>query len=1041
MRLKRLELQGYKSFASRIEFLFPTGITAIVGPNGSGKSNVADGIRWALGEQSLRSLRGKTTEDMIFSGSRRRSRAGMAEVLVTLDNSDGWLPVDFSEVTVGRRAYRSGSSEYLLNGSRVRLRDVNHLLAESGLSQRTYAVIGQGLIDTALSLRPQERRVLFEEAAGIAVYRSQRGEAATRLDETERNLERVRDILGEILPNLERLGRQVERLREHERVSAHLQRVQRVWYGYYWGQAQEALRTARERARVLEEKLADLRVEAAAVGDRLTGLRRRQAELRAGLRDAYRHTADLHDQTDAAQRELATLTERVRLFRVQREEHLRELEPLLSQVDAQAGQLEAARSSAEALRGEAAAKEARITAVEDELRQLREQARHHSARSAEVGREVEALKARRAELERAIVEARDTQVRLEAEAELLARLREEGGILNQGVRTLLEAGLDGAAGLLGALVRVPQEWETALEAALAARAQALVVRDWGVVSAARSALPADERAMLLPLADAPDRGRAGPEPSRVPEGAQRASDVVTCPLRLQSAVETLLGQTLLVQDLATARALQNDLPPGGQCVTRDGEVLAADGTVTVGRLGGGVLTQERAWRELPHRLEAARERQAELVADSARVAERLAVLETAVAEAEREAAEAARKVAQVEGGPLAEARTELAVARQALESQQSLVRRETLTFEGIESQVAARRTRVEELEAEQAAAEARLDQLRQQTGDFQQQLAEERARIEPAEEKLERLNREQERVEQDERRLRERLRRAEERVNNASLDVARQQDHVTRLQERIEEDLGLVELEVADQVTAQTALPLRPLVSPLPIVELLPEGLGEEIQRLKARLRQLGPVNPTAAQDHAEMLERHQFLTGQVEDLQSASARLRDVIAQLDEMMEQAFRETFDAVATAFEEMFVRLFGGGSARLELTEPDDLMVSGVDIVARPPGKRLQSLALLSGGERALSAAALIFAILRVRPTPVCVLDEVDAMLDEANVARFREMLRELAQETQFVVITHNRHTVEAAGTVYGVSMGSDGVSHVVSLRMVQDEELG
>ena len=274
----------------------------------------------------------------------------------------------------------------------------------------------------------------------------------------------------------------------------------------------------------------------------------------------------------------------------------------------------------------------------------------------------------------------------------------------------------------------------------------------------------------------------------------------------------------------------------------------------------------------------------------------------------------------------------------------------------------------------------------------------------------------------------------EERTNAAHVEVVRCQDRLARLQERIQEDLGLVELDIAQQVTAQTPLPLRPLVGQLPVVEVLPNGLQEEIQHLKARLRQIGPVNPSAPEEYEETLERHRFLSEQVVDLQTTSARLREVIDELDGLIEQAFLETFEAIAAAFRESFTRLFDGGTARLELSDPHDLMSTGVDIVAHPPGKRPQALALLSGGERALTAAALIFAVLRVRPTPFCVLDEVDATLDESNVVRFRSMLEELAAETQFVLITHNRGTVQAADTVYGVSMGSDGMSQVVSLRL-------
>jgi chromosome segregation protein len=980
----------------------------------------------------MRSLRGKRTLDMIFSGSRKRSRAGMAEVLLTLDNRDDWLPIDFTEVTVGRRAHRSGENEYLLNGNQVRLKDINQLLAESGLSERTYAVVGQGLIDTALSLRPQERRALFEEAAGIAIYRSEREKAADRLEETDHNLERVKDILSEISPRLRHLEKQVDQLREHDRITSHLRRLQRTWYGYHWGQAQESLREAQERTRLLERRLAERRKEMEKIGERLKILRHEQTTLRARLRDAYHRTAELHDRADAAQREVAALTERARLLKAQREEMAQELDPLRAQRDAQQEQVASARARLDELQTAATARQKRLAELERELDELQKEASRESARQAEIRQRIKALQRRREKLDADIDEARATQVRLEAEKDLLARLREEGSALGQGVRTLLEADLPGVEGLLGALIRVPKAWETAVESALGSKIQAVVVKRWETVITARQMLGPDERAILLPL----DKLDGTPDAAPGPAGTQRAVDVVTCPSHLEPAVTALLGRVFLAPDLAAAREARSHLPPGGQCVTRAGEVVAADGTVAVGISTGAVLAQERSWRQLPERLEVARQRQAELKSEAQQVAQQVEDLEKILAEAERSAAAATQAAARAESGPLSEARTELALARQALETQRDRVRRETRTLDQLASQLRSREARVEELAAERTSVQQRLVELERATEQFERQRAEARDSIGPAEEQLTEKNEAQERAEEAERQARERLRRAEEQAGKAQLEVTRRQDRLERLQERIQEELGLVELEVADQVTAQTPLPLRPFVSPLPTVEVLPEGLKDEIQWLKSRLRQIGHVNPDAAEEYQEIQERHTFLTEQVHDLEVTSARLREVIADLDKMMEAAFRETFVAVADAFEEIFARLFDGGTARLELTDPDDLLETGVDIVARPPGKRLQSLALLSGGERALSAAALIFAILRVRPTPVCVLDEVDAMLDETNVGRFRQMVQDLSDETQFILITHNRHTVEAAGTVYGISMGSDGVSQVVSLRMTE-----
>ena len=1267
MRFKHLVLQGYKSFAAKTEFLFPTGITAIVGPNGSGKSNIADGIRWALGERSMSTLRGKSTADMIFGGGRRRARAGMAEVSLTLDNSDGWLPIDFSEVTIARRAYRSGDNEYLINGARVRLRDITELLAESGLSERTYTVIGQGLVDAALSLRPQERRTLFEEAAGISLYRARREKAVERLDETQRNLERVHDIIKEITPRLQRLEREAAQVEEYRRVVAHQKRLQRTWYGYQWGRQQAALDGSLEKAAFLESSLKEQEQKAAALNERLTRLRRQEHGLRAELRDWHRESADLHDRANEIQRNLAVAEERARLLKIRREELLAEIEPLSAQQEAQAEQVNQTQIQVEQLEHEMRERKQRLAGHEREWAAAREQAQEPARQQARAERELRAhrdrlerlnqalvearaekarlaneravaeeraqqlrvrreetlskleplgdqqetqarriaqvhaqverlerdlaereqrtaqleqesvaaqqqiqkpdqqqvqveqeLVAHRAQLERtneALTEARAEAARLAGEQKALDRIHADSAAYDTGVRALLQAKLDGVIGPLATLIQVPPKWERAVEAALSADLQAVVVERSAVAEQARRVLEsAGGRLTLLPL----DGMRPAPP---LPSGAVSAARVVTCDERARAAVEALLGGVALCDDVAAASALLPTMPSGGCCVTPTGVVLRADGALSLrGDDAGGLLADERARRELPAQREKAHKKRQELEQRREAEAKRIAVLEARLEELIRQAAKAreeaaqsgreklerartevavaqeslrnqqailqrehsllketesqetalreradaleaehsaivarvralqveattqpseadvgqianlphqrcqeiveqqraeaeqiaalearleelaqraaavAEEAARFERETLGAARTEVAVAGETLRSRQAALRREKSLLEQLGAQRAARRQRVEELRTEQAAITARVQELRAENTQMEAQLLRVRKRIQPAEDELARQREEQTSLEKKEQQARNRARDWESRLSRAQLEVARCQDRLDLLKQRIEKDLGLVELELAESVTAQTPLPIRPLVSQLPVVEKLPKGLEEEIQRIKARTRRLERVNPNAPDNYAEVQERHQFLTEQSADLGTASEKLRQVVAELDELMEIAFRETFDAIAIRFSELFPILFEGGVARLELTEPDDLLSSGVDIIARPPGKRAQRLALLSGGERSLTAAALLFAILHVSPTPFCVLDEVDAALDEANVGRFRALLEELAQQTQFIIITHNRGTVEAADTIYGVSMGADGVSQVVSLEM-------
>ncbi len=1286
MYLKRITLQGYKSFAEKTEFEFAEGITAIIGPNGTGKSNIADGIRWALGERSMTTLRAKSSADMIFVGGDGRSRAGMAQVSLTFDNTDASLPIDFSEVTISRRAYRSGENEYLINGSQILLRDIEELLAGSSLSERTYTVIGQGLVDAALSLRPDERRALFEEAAGIALYRDRRERTVQRLDETERNLDRVRDIMSEVAPLQRRLERDAERVEQHRRFGAHLERLQRTWYGYRWGQRQGELAWALEEAVRIEEMLTARRADVSTLTSQVHQVRERSAELRGQLRDWYRRSADLHDEVDRARRQLAVSEERERLLKTRREELLEEIGPLEGQRTQQADQVAELRERMGGLAGELEGRRRRLARmgeawteraeraealererleVEGELRDTRErierldqdlsQAREETSRlvseQAVAQERVRQLEGRRAEalaqieplrqeeeeqsrrlqqnqaqlgalerslaerqhhlddleaewqawcerreepeeeqrqiagaldscrskidaLERALEEAQEEEAGLTGEFRALERLHASGAAYGSGVGAVLEADIDGLLGALIPLLEVPYKWEHAIGAVLGSEGPPVLLEERTTVERIHRLLGAEGGRLRLLILDARvPRGAAHPMPS----GVLSAAEVVTCEARVRPAVDALLAGVALCDDLSEATKLRPELPAGSCCVTQDGIVLCADGSYIVG--GGdseGGLAFQRARRELPAQLaevgrrvtelegrrqsameevasaearlaeidrrvaqyredrsrclqeelseartaiavarealrrqrsvvereaselERVRSRRqgAEMEADDLKMeqaaeAERARALELAVSpvdltsespsaeraerfrgrylkahqrltrlEAEHDAAvasassledglrelasraaEAREEASRFERETLSEARTAVAVSEASLESLRQAVGRESALLERVSTQVDARLGRAEELKVERETLVERIAGLREEASRLEGALQEVRMRLQPAEDELEELNSRQRSLETKAERAQERAQDAEERHGRAQLQLERRRDELRLLADRIDEDLGLVELELGESFAAQAPLPMRPLVSELPVVEELPEGLESEMQFVRKRLRHLGAVNPNAPAELAEVRKRYDFLREQAADLQEALAQLRGSVVDLDRLMETAFKETFDAVAKEFAEIFSRLFDGGEAQLALTDPDDLLNTGVDIVARPPGKRSQRLALLSGGERALTATALLFSLLEVSATPFCVLDEVDAMLDEANVGRFRTKLEELAQETQFIVITHNRGTVESARTVYGVSMGSDAVSQVVSLRIDEAEAVG
>lgn len=1193
MRLKRLELQGYKSFASRTEFAFDDGITAVVGPNGSGKSNIADAIRWVLGEQSYLALRGKRTEDMIFSGSAQRSRLGMAQVVMTLDNEDHSLPIEYSEVTIERRAYRSGENEYRINGNRVRLRDISDLLSAAGLSRRTYAVIGQGLVDAALSLRPEERRALFEEAAGLTAYQAKRDDAVNRLRETTQNIVRVNDIVNEIQPRLRRLHKQAEQVREYQRIDEELRSLLREWYGFRWQECQNKLADAQAAVRNQEKQVRTRQDELEALERKAAEMRLRQSELRQQLGEWHRRSSQLHSHSEVIQRDLAVRQERRRQMEIQREELARELIPLQTSREGQAERSQAAENELARLRETmrrqqelASELEAQIAAVQARRRELlaaltehqnrvlhtttqiadhqsrigqlaerretirseqqahRESQRELESRLAETDDALRGIRLSLDSLERDLTaaqaeseqlhgvlaghrerlaalqtlahEARASLEQLRLRHESLSRLRSEMSDYYAGVRAVLsstaKAQLSGLLGTVAELVQVEPRLEKAIEVAMGNHLQDIVAETWEAAQNAIQYLKRNRagRATFLPL----DSLRPA-RPIQVPHAAGvigLALALVSFDERLRPVFELILGHTIIVQDLDVAHRVFKQLSGGFQIVTPDGEIVRSSGAISGGsnaQRQRGLLAREREWRELPDRIREAAAHCTDIEQQDAALAQAMAdlakriqeseerirrlqiqradllsqqekhrqdiaqlmreqqwreslisraqadlagldakekelrgelqALTSLLAESESLVGRFSQQIAELDDDPvqeqMAEIRTRLALSQQTIESQKIVLENHRRSQQDLERQISAKTQRstdltkaIESLDAEIVGLSALAEQL---SGEIAQ-LA---TLIQPAEADLDALDKALEDIKREESSLRSRLRAQESLLSQVSLDAQRRRDELEHLHRQIQEDLGsLVETEPLRDVETQQPLPLKPFVERLPTVTQITPGLESEIRRLKAQKQRLGVVNPGALEEYNETRERYEFLTAQATDLQEAAASLQKIIAELDELMAEDFVRTFQAIAAEFKTYFTELFGGGSARLVMTAPDDPLNSGIDIVARPPGKRQQSLNLLSGGERALTAAALIFAILKVSPTPFCILDEVDAMLDEANVGRFRDTLRSLAKDTQLILITHNRRTIEAAQTIYGVSMGEDHTSVVVSLRL-------
>lgn len=1109
MRLKQLEVHGFKTFANRTTFLFNEGITAIVGPNGCGKSNIADGIRWALGEQSPSALRTKKTEDLIFTGSASRPRMGMAEVALTLENpfafgndegrttNDGVaepsangdeqrpraniveeiLHARPSEVTILRRAYRSGENEYLINRQRVRLRDILELLQRWGLARLTYAVIGQGLIDQALSLRAEERRALFEEAAGIGLYQTKKQNALEKLEETQQNLIRVNDIINEIAPRLPSLARQADRASKYEGVATALNDKLRQWYAFQWAQSQDGLRTTQAHETAARERLTAQRSSMHELAVQLTEARRTAQTLRTRLAEHRRVRQEHENEFAAQQRELAVLEERGRFSEQQLADAQHEAQVATAAVFEAQSLLEAQRTRS-AASGESAIAPDGEFPVEPDVPVTRgrfeaEQAAALESISArERGTETEHQTA----LENIATKWRDREAEYQRALEQITYQEHAAESEYSAEQTqIADKASQEEAEQLQYATRVNDELSQARAAQEYQRARAI----------ARKRLA---EARLAEHDAQSQRGATGV--TTIPRDL--AASLIELQEQLpsyESALPAIAGLAAHADALARQEAFQRErarrLEHAREELNQARTALAvAERDVETARQAqaNAQREHERAAREREREREHARlERQR---AFEARARER----EKRRAEREKDYEHIRRELEQARG------ETERAVEQKRVEFQRERerLRAEQSRLEREQAQLLAERQRQREWERERMRQErgreleraeqdyartvreretkaarvlklaSQVEQTRAQQESLQLRVQEQRAALQgltekalPDEAALTESEQLQNELEEREAQLRSSLTQAEELYNRAVLDAERRRAEIARLEGEIEDDLGPVELDsdaprqlrlrlvvrtnrpaaASEEIETPPDAQPQELVT-LPDVPSLPDGFEKEIRRLKNQMRYIGNVNPNAPQEYAELKERHAFLTEQAADLQHAIERLHQAINELDEMMKTRFKETFDAINVEFKKYFAILFGGGTARLELTEPDDLIHSGIEITARPPGKRAAQLVLLSGGERALTAAALLFAILKVSPTPFCVLDEVDAALDEANVGRFRDVLKELAQETQFIVITHNRVTMEGASAIYGVSMGEDGVSQVLSLRLEQ-----
>ena len=1184
MLLKSLELQGFKTFPDKTLLKFEEGITAVVGPNGSGKSNISDAMRWVLGEQSTRALRCTKMEDVIFSGTPQRKAQGFAEVTITIDNTDRQLNFDGDTVAITRRYYRSGESEYRINKTMVRLKDVHELFMDTGLGRDGYSIIGQGKIDSIVSAKSEDRREIFEEAAGISRFRYRKEEAERRLERAEENLVRLRDILAELEGRLEPLRVQSEKAEKFIAYDAEKKNLEiGLWLetlnrsgrvvreveekiGVAESDYNEAEAALEEIARQIEQNFAEtngctaqmdaIRAEAAStdesatrkegeisvvendtrhdreqierlrgeieentrseqeiraeIAEKETAVQAKEAEIAAHNSDFIAFTAELEALragTDGATKEIDAVTAQLaarnaelaeaRVRRAEAESSLQEIRTRNDTVDAalaeSRAQGQALEEEAQALQGMAQDTQARIQAAENAVQ-------GHSLRLDARRKKADALKA---EADRLLLDANEQARR----AKLLEDLERNLEGFTQSVKTVMRererGNLQGIHGPVTRLLHVPREYAVALETALGAAMQNVVVDSEDAAKAAIRLLKQRNsgRATFLPLSTVRGTVLDRREMEGMPGFVGVASELCRCEAQYTGIRDSLLGRTVVAENLDRAAEIARKLRYRFRVVSLDGQVVNAGGSFTGGsaarnsgllsraaeieRIRGEAQKLHAAAEEAAARFKAARQEAAnasaeldaarseltvlhedeirfaaeltrverdvetqkrqykDLLAEQENAAGRIASLEQTAAEAAAQIAsleaDAEKIRARMEG--MTDSRAEQMQRCNEMSDRLQEIRmlglsvekdRETLTtaIEVLETRLSDRSGRVKQLRAEIEACEARIEARGTQIESLRGEVASLRAEAEEKRAAVQEIAGRRAALEQ---RAGE-LRAAERETSGKRESVGRE---VERLQERLEGlrreyDTIIAKLWEEYELTRREAEEIGITIEDVPAAQ-------RRLTELKNRIRALGAVNVAAVVEYKEVSERYTFMKAQTDDVEKSKAELLKLIDDLTRRMQTQFTERFSVINEQFGRIFKDLFGGGSASLSFTDEGDILNSGIEIKVHPPGKIVSHIELLSGGEKALVAISIYFAIMRVSPPPFCMLDEIEAALDDVNVTRFANYLRRMNDHTQFIAITHRRGTMEEADVLYGVTMQDQGISKLLSLRAHEVEE--
>ncbi len=1182
MYLKSIEVNGFKSFANRMTFKFNEGITAIVGPNGSGKSNIGDAVRWVLGEQSAQKLRGSKMEDVIFAGTELRKPQSFAYVAITLDNSDHSLPVDFTEVTVARRVYRSGESEYLINGTVTRLKDVARLFFDTGIGKEGYSIIGQGQIEKILSGKPDDRRDLFDEAAGIVKYKKNKMATEKALEQEHNNLNRVNDILGGLEERVGPLEKQSEKAKQYLKLKDEQKRLDINLFNVEVDTIEEKIEQNQEKLDVTEADQKRLQEEFDHTKEEYERLETELEELSEKMQALTDDSHRISLENEHAEGEIRVLQEKITAAKNSEQELLLQLERLdteIRRMEEEKAKTDANRNS---LSGELKEKKETVRALEKKLQESEDKrqditVRINKAKGAiidymnlggtvkeKVARYdtmLENINLRRTELrqkylsekseeQKALEEQKvlseqektvsdnlsDNQKKLDRlEADLRAKTDRSGTVRSEmnrysqdiirlksrheSLRNLTER-YEGYGvsikkvmeqkeknpkiiGVVADIIEVESSYETAIETALGGSIQNIVTEDEETAKRMIAFLREGKlgRATFLPISSVTGRGSVNPDALREKGVIGIASELVKTDPKYKGVIDSLLGRTIVAENIDAAIAIARKYKQSLRLVTPQGELINPGGAMTGGafRNNSNLLGRKRELDELSEQIAETTKKYSELKKEDAELSmqreslkeqrnqyqaviqkltieknsvsinlkqteTKLSALEGSFTSIKKENDELDTQVERIDTNKAELFDTEKQ-QKEAIQQHEEAIAR--LEKEGEAADTEHRRFEEQLAEAQLSLGtvtqrdEFYQSDIRRLQADIQRQedekaliLSRSGERVKEAEELAKTINDTKDRIEKNQNSLKEiaekqkEYQKQKEKINQThkSFFAKREQlsDDIAGLDKEAFKLCSILEKleESKESLSAymweEYELTYSETEKIREDVEQSPAEMKKEIAAVKQKIKALGEVNVSAIEEYKEVFERYTFLKSQHDDIIKAEENLRGVIADLDQAMKETFSKKFGEIRAMFSKVFKELFGGGKADLELVDEEDILETGIVINAQPPGKKLQNMMQLSGGEKSLTAIALLFAIQSLKPSPFCLLDEIEAALDDSNVTRFAKYLKKLTKDTQFIVITHRKGTMECADILYGITMQEKGVSTLVSVNLIEDK---